>query len=271
MTVDGIDVASYQNTAYATAGLGFVIVKATEGTAYINTKHSAQVATGRAHELVVGHYHFVRPGGMDAQVAYFLAHANPKPGDILALDWEDANVSSADKDAWIKHAQAAAPGHRVLLYCNRDFWLKRDKSGFCGDGLWIADPDGAKGKPRVTTQWTIHQYSEAGGTDRNTANFESKATLQTWALKGATPVAHKRQFEPFPGEGWFHNGRTSPLVGRTRARLEAEGCGKYRSNTNKDTWGSGDTASWRAWQRKNHLDPNGIPGVTSWNLLRVPD
>jgi len=87
MTVKGIDIASYQNTTYSTAGLGFVMVKATEGTGYTNPKHAAQVAHARAQHLVVGHYHFVRPGSMSAQAAYFLRQAAARPGDLLVLDW----------------------------------------------------------------------------------------------------------------------------------------------------------------------------------------
>lgn len=187
MTVNGIDVASYQPTAYDTAGLSFVFVKATEGTGYANPNHTGQVATARAHGLVTGHYHFVRPGDTAAQVAYFLANASPKPGDILALDWEDTGVSNAAKDAWIKACQKAAPGNRVLLYCNLDFWQHRDISEFCGDGLWIADPGGAPGHPRIDHNWVLHQYSETSGIDHNVANFADKAALQAWALKQPVP------------------------------------------------------------------------------------
>ncbi|MEC3994007.1 GH25 family lysozyme [Actinacidiphila sp. DG2A-62] len=177
---EGIDVASYQSTSYSTAGLGFVFVKATEGTSYVNPHHAGQVATGRAHSLVVGHYHFARPGSMTAQAAYFLKQAAPKAGDVLAFDWEDAGVSGADKDAWIKHVQAEMPHNRVLLYCNRDFWLNRDTTSFAGDGLWIADPDAPKGQPRVNASWLIHQYSEAGGLDRDFTPLTAEQ-LRTWA------------------------------------------------------------------------------------------
>ena len=183
MTVKGIDVASYQSTTYSTSGLGFVFVKATEGTGYVNPKHAGQVAHARAAGLVVGHYHFVRPGELTAQAAYFLRHAAARAGDLLALDWEDSGVSNADKDNWIRRVQSSAPGHRVLLYCNRDFWLNRDHTSFCGDGLWIADPDAAAGHPRVKHPWTFHQYSSAGGIDRDLGNFTGKAALKSWAAK----------------------------------------------------------------------------------------
>ena len=66
MTVKGIDVASYQSSTFPTAGLGFVMVKVTEGTGYLNPRYAAQVAHARAQGMVMGHYHFARPGSMSA-------------------------------------------------------------------------------------------------------------------------------------------------------------------------------------------------------------
>lgn len=186
MTVLGIDIASYQSATFNTSGLSFVFVKATEGTGYVNPRHAAQVAHGREHGLTVGHYHFARPGPPAPQADFFLRTTARRPGDILALDWEDPGVSNADKDAWIRHVQATAPGHRVLLYCNRDFWLNRDSTSVCGDGLWIADPEAAIGHPRVQHPWTLHQYG-IRGTDLDTANFPNAATLRAWANKTTPP------------------------------------------------------------------------------------
>lgn len=276
MTLKGIDVSSFQSTEYSTAGLSFVIVKATEGTSYVNPRHAAQIAHGRANSLVVGHYHFVRPGSMSAQVTYFLRHAAPQAGDILALDWEDPGVPGEDKDRFIKDLQAAAPHHRVLLYCNRDFWLHRDHTSFAGDGLWIADPDAPAGHPHIEHPWLFHQYSEAGGIDHDLAAFAGKGALQTWAAKGG----HAPAYEPFPGSGWFTLGRRSPVVAAMHDRLVAVGCDHYTSGANKDVIGSGDVASYEAWQRKynteHHKGWTGAalkwpPGKETWDALHVPN
>ncbi|MEE4541002.1 GH25 family lysozyme [Streptomyces sp. V4-01] len=270
MTVSGIDIASYQGTSYSTTGLGFVVVKATEGTGYVNPRHAAQIATGRRHSLVVGHYHFVRPGSMTAQATYFLQHAAARAGDVLALDWEDTGVTGAQKDAWIEHVQAAAPRNRVLLYCNRDFWLHRGPTSFAGDGLWIADPGAPAGRPRVDFHWTIHQYSETGGLDRDVANFANTAALRAWAAKGTPAPAH----EPFPGVAWFTLGRRSPVVAAMHARLVAVGCNHYASSANKDVIGSGDVASYEAWQRRCGFTGAAAqwpPGKASWDKLHVPN
>ena len=276
MSVKGIDVASYQSSTFSTAGLGFVMVKATEGTGYVNPRHAAQVAHARARGMVVGHYHFARPGSVTAQAAYFLEHAAARAGDLLAYDWEDAGVPGTDKDTWIKHVQASSPSHRVLLYCNRDFWLDRDHTSFAGDGLWIADPDAAAGHPRVTHAWTVHQYGTSGGLDLDVGNFASEAALRAWAAKGGRPSA----YEPFPGTSWFTTGRRSPIVAAMHARLVAVGCDHYTSSSGKDVIGSGDVASYEAWQRKYNADHHKgwtgaqlkwPPGAETWNALHVPN
>jgi hypothetical protein len=187
MTVLGIDVARYQPDDYPTGGLDFVFVKATEGVSYMSPAHDAQVARGRAAGLVVGHYHFQRPGSPTAQAAYFLKHARPRPGDMLACDWEDTGVSNKDKDVFMRAVKAARPDLREVLYCNRDFWLHRDTTSYCADGLWIADPSAPKGHPRVEHPWVFHQYAIAGGTDRNIGNFPDRAALAAWAAGTPTP------------------------------------------------------------------------------------
>src|SRR5690242_20155657 len=142
MSVSGIDVASYQPDHPAMAGLSFAFVKATEGTTYANPRRAAQVATARAAKAVVGHYHFLHAGNIAAQVAYFLAHADWRAGDMLACDWETPAAgakaaSDAEKNAFLAAVKKARPAARVVLYCNRDFWLNRDQHSVCGDGLWI--------------------------------------------------------------------------------------------------------------------------------------
>lgn len=275
MTLSGIDVASYQGTTYNTSGLSFVLIKATEGDSYVNPHHAGQVATARSHGLIVGHYHFVRPGNMKAQVTYFRQQAGAHPGDILALDWEDPNVSCADKDTWLRYLETLSPQNRVILYCNRDFWLNRDHTSYCGEGLWIADPNAQAGHPRVQHPWTIHQYSEAGGLDHNVANFADLTAFKKWTAKGITPpVVHPTaSYVPFPGSAWFHIGRKDPIVAAMHKRLVAESCNHYQSSKNQDVIGSGDVNSYQAWQRKCGYSGKAAswpPGKTTWDKLKVP-
>lgn len=197
MTVKGIDVSSYQSESYDTSGLAFVIVKRTEGVGYVNPKASAQVAHGRAAGLVIGHYHYPHiHDGAVADADYFLSHlgSDLHTGDIIALDWEwygQSGVTNAEaddfKDAWLARVKSRAPGHKVIVYCDRNSWLNVDTNSNAGDGLWIADYVTA-GQPRIKAKWLFHQYTDAApqGGDGNVAAFADKAALTAWAA-GTTP------------------------------------------------------------------------------------
>lgn len=181
--ISGYDVSGYQAAQFPVSGADFAIIKITEGATFTNTKWLSQRTWSRDHGLVTGFYHFARPGSMLTQADFFLSRVNLRPGDILAFDWEDSGVSSAQKDEWIHYVRAQRPDHRVLLYCNTYFWKNLDHSSFAGDGLWIATGGIPAGSPPVKADWLIHQYSTAGGIDHNVARFETRDAMRTWALR----------------------------------------------------------------------------------------
>jgi len=184
----GTDVSGYQPINFALSlpssgrKVDFAFIKITEGTGYVNSKWTAQRQWARDHGLVIGFYHFARPGDPIAQADYFLSKVALAPGDVIAYDWEDAGVTNAQKDAWISYVQGRAPGHRVILYCNTSFWKTRDTTSFAGDGLWIATGGIPAGQPPIESNWLIHQYSTAGGYDHDLALFDSRSAMAAWAL-----------------------------------------------------------------------------------------
>lgn len=219
MSVLGVDVSSYQSETYSTAGLAFVFVKATESTNYTNPHYAGQVQHARAAGLVVGHYHFGRSGNGVTEADYFLSKISLKAGDILALDWEDSRMTQAERDAFIDRVKQRAPGHKVVLYCNVDFWTHVDTdNGGHADGIWIADPNHAAGKPAIKHAWTFDQYSFAGGIDKDVANFPSVAALRAWANPAA--VAPKPVPKPTPAP--VKPVAPVPTIDQRVATLEAE-------------------------------------------------
>ncbi|MFE1326875.1 glycoside hydrolase family 25 protein [Streptomyces sp. NPDC058735] len=179
----GIDVSAYQSSSYDTDGLSFVFVKATEGRSYVNPRLAAQTKRAREAGLVVGFYHFLWPGNLTAQAEYFVGKTPDRPGDILAVDWETTgsgtHASNAEKDRFIRRLKDLRPDNRVVLYCNRHFWLNIDTSSHAGDGLWIADYVSA-GEPRIKAKWRFHQYTD-DPVDKNVAAFGCEAALRRWA------------------------------------------------------------------------------------------
>ncbi|MFF2654109.1 GH25 family lysozyme [Streptomyces sp. NPDC058045] len=178
----GIDVSSYQSS-FDTDGVSFVIIKATEGRSYINPRQAAQAKRARDAGCVVGFYHFLWPGHIKAQAAYFVEKCASHVEDLLCVDWErtgeGSHASNAEKDAFIHEVKRLRPQHKVLLYTNRDFWLNVDTTSYAGDGLWIADYVTA-GKPRIKAKWRIHQYTSTP-LDKNLADFSSRAAMHKWA------------------------------------------------------------------------------------------
>ncbi len=192
----GTDVSNYQPINFllelpgtSVRPVDFAIIKITEGASYTNPKWTGQRQWARDHGLSTGFYHFARPGSMTAQADWFLSRIALRPGDHLWFDWEDAGVSSAQKDEWIKYVQAARPGHRVGLYCNTSFWKNRDTSGFAGDGLWIATGGYPAGSPPIEAPWLIHQFSTEGDYDHDLAQFGDLDDMLTWAYGEDQTVA----------------------------------------------------------------------------------
>ncbi|MFF4369621.1 peptidoglycan-binding protein [Streptomyces sp. NPDC001594] len=130
---------------------------------------------------------------------------------------------------------------------------------------------------RSTATWTTraghYGHCQIPGNDHWDPGAIDTAALLA-AGGGTTSPAPAPAYEPFPGAGWFVTGRRSPIIAAMHARLVAVGCNRYQTNTNLDVWGSGDKASYAAWQRKlgySGADADGIPGPTSWARLQVPN
>ncbi|MCA1220242.1 peptidoglycan-binding protein [Streptomyces sp. 8L] len=79
-------------------------------------------------------------------------------------------------------------------------------------------------------------------------------------------------FEPFPGEAFFHGGRTSPIVAAAARRLAAEGCWQSQQRPGQD-WTRAHRKAFAAWQEtlrpKGAGNVSGIPDEVSWDKLRV--
>ncbi|RPE39727.1 glycosyl hydrolase family 25 [Streptomyces sp. Ag109_O5-1] len=184
--IHGIDVSGYNAATPDLTGQDFCFIKATEGGSYVNPKQSTQTAAARKAGVVVGFYHFARPGDMQAQAQHFVDKCESTDGDVLAIDWEDSSVSCADKDLLLKAVKKLRPTHRVIVYCNTGFWLHRDSSSFVQDGLWIADYSHPAGHPPISAKWLIHQYADHPTTDQDVAQFASRAAMKAWATGDTT-------------------------------------------------------------------------------------
>ncbi|WP_052862316.1 GH25 family lysozyme [Streptomyces sp. Tu6071] len=271
MTVKGIDVSSYQSETYSTTGIDFVFVKATEGVSYVNPKMAAQAKRARDAGLVVGFYHFLQPGDMKKQAAYFVEKAASREGDPLWADWETPGVSCADKDVFLAEVKRLRGStHRVGLYCNKDYWTRRDTTSNAGDALWIAEYNNKPGKPTIQATWLFHQYTSTP-IDTNSGAFASRAALKSWAQKAkAKPKPSVPKVPAFPGASKFGPGSNNAYVTQLGKALVKKGYGRFYKVGPGPQWGQADHDATQAFQRAQGWtgrDADGIPGKETWARL----
>lgn len=115
----GCDVSHFQATVgwptLAAAGVGYAIVKATQGM-HTDPLFLANIDAAADAGLITFAYPFLQPTDDDAVVANFLAVTG---GVVPAYDWEMAGVSDAVVERFIKGYEDKA-GRVGLVYCGID-------------------------------------------------------------------------------------------------------------------------------------------------------
>lgn len=194
-----------------------------------------------------------------------------------AADWALAEV------AWLVRWLNA--NHGIPLTCVKD-WLAYGKDarrpGVTPASYGASPARMTFAKWNTFTGWCGHQHvPENTHGDPGSMNFARVIELAKSAggspPNPTTPVVTtpaKPKYEPFPGASWFKTGRKSPIVAAMHDRLVAVGCSRYQSSANKDVIGSGDIASYEAWQRKcghSGAAAKWPPGKSTWDKLKVPN
>ena len=178
--IDGPDVSSYQHpngvsinwSAVARAGHEFAIVKATEGTSYVNKYFAADYTGIRNAGMVRGSYHFARPStpvasSAAAQARFYVAHlGSTKTTNTLppALDLEvTGGLSRVSLITWAQDFLLDVrnlTGRTPMLYTYPYFWSSTlaDPAAFSRYPLWMAAYSGG-----VDVGATLWQYT-AGAT-----------------------------------------------------------------------------------------------------------
>lgn len=195
--VCGIDISSHNGNIdfpkLAADSIDFVIIKATEGTSFKDSRFLHNYRQARRVGLKTGAYHFFRfdTDGM-MQALNIINSIKYMPLDFpLMIDVEDWNnakhIPAKDVvsrlDAMIAYLNRN--GYNVILYSNKDGFNRYIKSHFDNLPLWICSFT----DPPVAAQWVFWQYSHRGSidgikgnVDLNTFNGTRDQWLQ-WLVK----------------------------------------------------------------------------------------
>lgn len=162
------------------AGCYGVLLKVSEGTAFVDQTFEQRARAARGAGLRVGGYHFARPKGDPASQAMLFAHHLGKVQrrdlhPVLDLETNDDKLSPSSLHQWARGFQQhvhSLTGVRTLLYTYPAFLAHQHWTETLGTGagLWIAaygPNDGSDhGVPAGSTapwrRFVAHQYTSVG-------------------------------------------------------------------------------------------------------------
>lgn len=176
-TIKGVDVSHFDGTIdWAAArrdGIAFAIIKATEGTTFVDNRFATNWANTRANGIVHGAYHFFRPKSDPvAQADFFVRIAgSPKSGelppviDLEVTDGLTAAQVAAGARTFLQRVQQKT-GRVPMIYTSVRVFnsLLGGPSGFNPYPLWVANWNVQC--PNIPnppwTRWTVWQHSDRG-------------------------------------------------------------------------------------------------------------
>lgn len=224
MTLQGVDVSGWQaGIDLATVPLDFAIVKATQGTGYINPDYARAIGQVLSVGRLGGAYHYVSGGNAQAEADHFIDVVGSNVGRvILAIDWEQGDNSAWGNVAYLDAVVARVierTGVKPLIYCSQSVVASIASIASARDcGLWVAQYANMNATGYQDSPWNegayscaIRQYSSAGRLDGWKGNLDldkfygDSAAWAAYATATATPTA--------PAD---------PLAGKTDEQLAAE-------------------------------------------------
>ena len=168
----GIDVSSHNGKinfeCVSGAGIDFVIIKASEGAAFRDSRFASNYDSAKDNGLAVGAYHFFRfdvDGTLQAR--NFVETIGDRDFDLpLVIDVEEhGNPYVFLRSKVVRQLrdmvdELTALEYRVMIYTNKDGYYKFIKDNFDDYPLWLCSLN-----RRPDLDWTIWQYSHWGVVD----------------------------------------------------------------------------------------------------------
>lgn len=181
MSLFGIDISSWQSGIdLSVVPCDFVIIKATQGTGYVNPDYNRAVKQAEKQKKLIGLYHYASSGGAVAEADFFLKTVKSYiKKAVLVLDWESGD--NVNYEAGPKYAKQfldrvyEKTGIRPLIYISKSVcrfydWSKVAKYY----KLWVAQYANNEAVGYIQKPWTdsygygpwkspaIFQYSSNG-------------------------------------------------------------------------------------------------------------
>lgn len=175
MTLNGIDISSYQSGIDLTVvPCDFVIIKATQGTGYVNPDCDRAYQQAKRAGKLRGTYHYVGGGNAVAEADYYVNNIKGYLRDgLLAIDWEAEQNSAWGNETYLEQLVRRVierTGVKPLIYSMASRYAQVAAVAKKLDcGLWIAEyadmnPTGYQAHPWRDGAYgcAIRQYASTG-------------------------------------------------------------------------------------------------------------
>lgn len=167
-----VDEASWQEGIdNTTLDCDAVIIKATQGTGYINPICDSLYQAAKSAGKLLGVYHYASGGNATAEADFFLDNIQGYIGEaMLVLDWESGENAQWGNPNWCKEfcdRVHARTGINPVVYVQNS--AVDQVANLTDNGLWIAqyadnNPMGWVDSPwnTITVNHIMHQYTSTG-------------------------------------------------------------------------------------------------------------
>lgn len=220
MTLNGIDISSYQSGIDLTVvPCDFVIIKATQGTGYVNPDCDRAYQQAKRAGKLRGTYHYVGGGNAVAEADYYANNIKGYLKDgLLAIDWEAEQNSAWGNEAYLEQLVRRVierTGIKPLIYSMASRYAQVAAVAKKLDcGLWIAEyadmnPTGYQAHPWREGAYAcaIRQYASTGrlngwggNLDLNIAYMDRNAWMKYAAKSGSKPAPAPSKPAPAPAK-----------------------------------------------------------------------
>lgn len=275
----GIDISHWQDGInLAVVPCDFVIIKATQGTKFVDPCFQKFYTQAKAAGKKLGVYHYYGSGESEEQAEHFLKTVRACIGEaVLVLDWEsDQNPSFRKGPALPKRFLDYVynkTGVRPLIYmsksvCREYNWTEVVKGNY---GLWMAQyankkPTGYQDKPWTDTKglgafngYAIHQYTSNGHIDGYNGSLDLDIAYMTPAAWDKYAKATIAPVQPI-----LRKGCRGESVRKLQERLNYLG---YSCGVVDGIFGDDTKDAVKAFQAERGLAVDGVVGQKTWNEL----
>ena len=239
----GLDIASYQAKMDVTKIPGdFIIIKATQGTSYVNPCMAKHYDQAKRSGKLLGLYHYFSNGNAKAEADHFLKTVGSRLGEaVLVLDWERYQNEREFDRGPVKAKEfldyvKAKTGVSPLIYTGKAEVRSKNYSAIrdAGYGLWGAQYPNYN-RRGYETPWRdgkywgaygdesnldIRQYTSAGMLKGYSGNLDlnySRLTADQWRA-----LAKGKKAKPTPKPTPSNNGPSGSTLDLTVKTLKGQ-------------------------------------------------